>query len=370
MKRTLALMSSAHPSDDVRIALKEGRSLAEAGFDVSFIVPFQPGTASIHPVQPVFLPQPKSRSARMTTTAFMVFWRALRTKARVCHFHDPELLPYGVLLKLLGRKVIYDVHEDISSQILGKYWLPKATRKVVGSLTDVVESMSCLFFDAIVAATPAIAAKFHPRKTKLIQNFPLSSEINVIPPANQERRGGLIFVGGITEIRGVFTMLEVLTRLPSDQKLHLVGRCSPANLKARMEAHPGWPQVVWHGWLNRTESIRLLGEAQVSLLLFLDSPNHIEALPNKLFEYMAAGIPVVASDFPLWRSIIDKAGCGFLVNPHRPSEAAEKVQWLLDHPIEAREMGRRGRMAVQSKYNWDTEAQKLVALYNALLPLR
>ncbi len=361
-------MSSVHAPDDVRIALKEGRSLAEGGFDVSFVVPSRAGVRSLGPVQPNFLRPPKSRSSRLTVTAFMVFWKAFRSKASVCHFHDPELLPYGVLLKLLGRKVVYDVHEDMGKQILGKHWLPRPTRKFIAALTQTMEKLSSRFFDAVVAATPSIAEKFPPQKTNLVQNFPLSSEIGFLQEDKPERPGGLVFIGGISELRGAFTMLDIIARLQGNQTLHLAGRCAPANLKARMEAHPGWAKVTWHGWLDRPEIIRLLSRSQIGLLLLHQSPNHIEGLPVKLFEYMAAGIPVVASNFPLWRGIVESARCGFVADPLRPDEGAERVQWLLDHPDEAREMGQRGRVAVESKYNWDSEARKLLALYNTLLP--
>ena len=82
---------------------------------------------------------------------------------------------------------------------------------------------------------------------------------------------------------------------------------------------------------------------------------------------MAASLPVIASDFPLWRQIVDGAGCGLLVDPLDPKAIAGAIQWLLDNPHEAEAMGRRGRQAVATEYNWDRETRKLVALYNRML---
>jgi glycosyltransferase involved in cell wall biosynthesis len=104
----------------------------------------------------------------------------------------------------------------------------------------------------------------------------------------------------------------------------------------------------------------------MGLVLFHPAPNYMDAQPHKLFDYMAAGIPIIASDFPLWREIIGAAGCGIVVDPLKPQEIAKAMQWLWEHPVEAKKMGLRGREAATSRYNWDHEGQKLVSLYARL----
>ena len=89
-------------------------------------------------------------------------------------------------------------------------------------------------------------------------------------------------------------------------------------------------------------------------------------MPIKLFEYMAAGMPVIASDFPLWREIVTDAGCGLLVNPEDAPAIAAAINRLLGDESMARQMGEAGRQAVLSRYSWSAEAQKLVALYAQL----
>ncbi len=96
-------------------------------------------------------------------------------------------------------------------------------------------------------------------------------------------------------------------------------------------------------------------------------PNHVDAQPNKMFEYMSAGIPVIASDFPLWREIIEGCGCGICVDPLDPKKIAEAIDYLVDNPEIARRMGENGRKAVYDRYNWDVEEKKLLALYDSLL---
>jgi len=130
---------------------------------------------------------------------------------------------------------------------------------------------------------------------------------------------------------------------------------------------PGWQRVDFRGWCGRDELRRILAEAALGIVTFLPAPNHIESQPNKLFEYMSAGLPVIASDFPLWRKIVEAANCGLLVDPRDPAAIARAIDWLLEHPTQAQEMGRRGQQAVAARYNWDHEVQALLKMYRGLL---
>jgi hypothetical protein len=89
--------------------------------------------------------------------------------------------------------------------------------------------------------------------------------------------------------------------------------------------------------------------------------------PTKLFEYMAARVPVVASDFPLYRAIVEGAGCGIVVDPTSPHAIAEAVRYLLDHPEDAQAMADRGRAAMLERYNWHASKEALLELYARVL---
>lgn len=365
----VVIMSSVHSADDIRINLKEARSLARSGIRVALAAP---GLSQLPPterLQIITTARHKSRSIRMFRGTYDIFAAALRSGAKVCHFHDPELIPYGILLKLLGRKVIYDVHEDVPKQILAKDWIPRYLRKPIANCAQIAETVASSIFDGIVAATPSIARKFPARKTFTIQNFPLQSEIMVSEPHEGLKVKSLVYVGGISRTRGLFTMLEAVRLINGTQTvaLHLAGRFTPPTLEEEAQKHPGWKHVVWHGWLDRSSTIRILRSARVGLLLLDATPNHTESLPIKLFEYMAAGIPVIASDFPLWESIIKHAGCGLLVDPKDSVAISNAMLWILKNPQKSDEMGRRGLQAVQDCYSWSSEEQKLLSLYAKLL---
>lgn len=120
------------------------------------------------------------------------------------------------------------------------------------------------------------------------------------------------------------------------------------------------------GFLSRSDLGLLLARCRIGLVLLHPAPNHIEAQPNKLFEYMAAGLPVVASDFPLWRDLIEGLGCGLVVNPLDPGEIAGAISILLEDPLRAEAMGRRGKEAIAAKYNWNIEARDFLNLYGQI----
>lgn len=370
----LVHFTTVHSRGDTRIRIKELSSLA-AGLGEAVALFVQDGHGPTMDasgnVQVIDIgARPTQRLARMTLVAWRM-WRAVKAaRPVVAHFHDPELIPVGLALKATGVKVVYDIHEDVPRQVLSKHWLPDWSRRPVAVMVALAEKIAAVAFDGIVAATPTIAARFPAGKTVTVQNFPLLDELQA-PAAKPfvERSVRAVYVGGISEIRGAHEMVEAVGLVPKRYGLRLAlgGSFSPVSLREELEALPGWEHVDALGWLQRPDVASLLSEARMGFVLFHPAPNHVDAQPNKLFEYMSAGIPVIASDFPLWRQIVDGAGCGLLVDPLDPEAIAQAMTWLLDHPKEAEAMGRRGREAVESHYNWASEAEKLLALYGRLL---
>jgi glycosyltransferase involved in cell wall biosynthesis len=164
-------------------------------------------------------------------------------------------------------------------------------------------------------------------------------------------------------------MIQAMALLPNTlpATLELAGpQSQDDNNIALLRNHPGWTRVQHHGFIDQSSTFRILQNVRAGLVLYHPEPNQVESLPQKIFEYMGAGIPVIASDFPLWRRIIGDAGCGYLVDPRDVSAIAKTIEYVLTHPAEAEAMGHRGQAAVLAHYNWDTEAKKLTALYRQL----
>jgi len=363
-KARVAHLTSVHSPFDIRIFQKECVSLGQAGYDVVLIAPHKHDEVK-KGVRIRAIPRPTNRRQRMLRTTWHAFKAAINESVDVVHFHDPELIPVGLLLKLRGKRVIYDVHENVPDHV--KSYAPAVFQPLIGWLAQLTEHVAWMCFDGVVAATGTIAKRFPTRKTITVQNFPIPDELvsnNGHVPYHQ--RGPLIaYVGGINLIRGLKQMLRGLSMIPKTVgvRLAIAGSFDSPELEREAKEMPGWEQVEFLGWRSREELATLLGHARMGLVLYHPVPVHAGAQPNKLFEYMSAGIPLVASDFPLWREIVEGTQCGLVVDPLNPDAIAKAIQWLLEHPAEAEAMGRRGRQAVGSSFNWDREALKLIDLY-------
>lgn len=366
-------MTSVHGALDNRIFRKECRSLAGAGFSVTAIAPY-PTDAVVDSVNIRGVPREQSRLGRMTRTVWHVYREAVRQNGDIYHFHDPELIPIGLLLRFSRKRVIYDLHEDCPRDILAKPYLPAWSRGLVAWCVEKLESAACAHFSALVAVTPVIAARFEKinRRTVVVYNYPRTDE--VIPcdctSAWLQRGNAVAYVGGITRDRGISQMVEAMSLLPVSlqARLELFGPTVSGDVDlGEFNQHPGWARVQYHGVLDPVTISRRLSNVRAGLVLFHPVPNALESLPQKIFEYMGAGIPVIASDFPLWRRLIQDSGCGVVVNPLDPKAAAAAIEYVLTHPKEAEEMGRRGQTAVLECYNWGREAEKLVGLYSDLV---
>ena len=361
-------LTSVHRPNDVRIFEKQSRSSVKEGFEVCIVVPCNHDYER-DGVKIISVSKPKSRFTRMTTTFLQIYRKAVSLKADLYQIHDPELIPLGILLKIRGKRVVRDIHEDIPKQILSKFWINKNLRSLISIIIGTIENICTKFFDGIVTATPSIFSRFESEKTILVQNYPIIEDRKFDNLDYSHRKNRIVFIGGITKIRGIYEIVESLNYLDNNLEVifDLVGAFDPPILEEKVKNNEGWGKVNFLGWKSRDTVNSILGESRVGLVLYHPVPNHVEAQPNKLFEYMEAGIPIVASDFPFWRKIISESEVGVLANPLNPRDIAKKITWLLKNPKISKKMGENGRRAVKEKYNWDVEVKKLISLYNKIL---
>lgn len=364
----IAHLTSAHPRHDVRIFFKECRSLAKAGHEVHLVVADGKGSEVRDQVSFHDVGSNPRRFKRMLTTPRKIYKKAVELDAELYHLHDPELLPIGYKLKKAGKKVIFDSHEDVPLQILGKPYLNRVSKQLISKSFAFYESWVCAKLDAIVAATPFINEKFAAinQLSVAVNNFPMLDELSMINIQWSEKKNQACYIGSIDKNRGVVEIVDAIQYVSGDTNLALAGDVKRDALGLALENSPGWRRTQALGFLDREHVKETLGLSRVGLVTLYPTQNYLDALPVKMFEYMAAGIPVIASNFPLWRSIVEQSQCGICVDPLVPKQIAKAIDYIIEHPDAAEAMGRSGRQAVQEKYNWSIEEKKLVELYAKL----
>ena len=362
-------LTSVHRRDDVRIFHKECVSLSK-NYDVSLVVADGKGNATVKGVRISDVGKSTGRLYRMLITTRKIYRKSIELDANIYHAHDPELLPVLLKLKRKGKKVVFDAHEDLPKQVLSKPYLKPWPAKIISRTMAWYENRVCKKLDAIVCATDSITGKFRKinRASTCVNNYPFISELKSVSSENKHRRYAC-YIGGFSEIRGTYQVVKSLESVRgSDTKLVLAGSCDDDDFTRKLKNLTGFEYVDFRGLLKRTELMSILESSFAGIVTFLPAPNHIESQPNKLFEYMSAEIPVIASDFPLWREIIEGLNCGICVDPKSPDAIADAINYLVDHPEKARAMGANGRKAIVDKYNWEHEEVKLMNLYNRVLP--
>ena len=371
-------ITTIHSPFDTRIFHKEVKTLVKTGYEVSLIAPKADNnqmTKVVDGVKIIFLPKSRNRFFRILCSTRKAHTIAFKEKADIYHFHDPEFLPWAIKLKKgTGAKVIYDVHEDIPQQIISKEWIPQFFRGTVSKTFDIYEKSRVRNLDFVIAAWPKIKEKFQKAgitNVETITNYPTLEYFKQTTYNNQLTTNGreikLIYTGGLTRIRGIKEIIKSLNYFTDKKvKLILIGKFQEEGLEEELKRTLEWDKVEFKGWLNHRLVCKELMNANIGLICLLPTPNHINSFPNKLFEYMAAGLPVVASNFPLWKGIIREENCGLTVNPQEPREIAKAINYLIEHPTESRKMGENGRKSVLEKYNWEKESQKLIKIYQQL----
>lgn len=361
-------LTSAHPVEDIRIFHKEASSLANSGlFDV-FLIAVNCEEKTFNNVKIVSaISKSSSRLWRIIQHSKAAYQKALELDAEIYHFHDPELLPYGLKLKRKGKIVIYDSHEDVPRQILGKPWIPLFIRKPIAYFFEKYENYVSKRLSFIVVSTPTIKKRFisiNPN-CEAICNYPILKE-NTELPSWESRKNEICYIGGITKIRGIIELVQALNLIP-EIKLNLAGPISPVSLREELEALPAWKNVKDYGFVDRKTIVEILNKSKVGVVTLHPQENYLDSLPIKMFEYMYAGIPVIASNFPLWEKIVNDNNCGICLDPFDIQAIADSISLLLNDDEKSKQMGENGRNAVLNQFNWENEEKKLVELYLNLI---
>lgn len=366
MTAKLVHVTTVHPRFDTRIFRKECGSLRDAGYDVHLIVADGNGDAEADGIQIHDVGGTKGRLTRMLLLPLRAFSRVRSLRPAVVHFHDPELLLMGLTLRLLGYRVIYDAHEDLPRAILSKHWIRPAIRRIISSIFEFIEDFCSRRLSAIIAATPHIARRFQAIQDNAIcvTNYPVIAEGRGSQEPQPDPRT-FVYVGAISRKRSAFEMVRATAM--AEARIIIVGPYEDQALADELAAMPEWKNIQYLGIVDHGRIWELMWRSLGGLLFFYPEPNHLNSVPNKMFEYMAGGIPILCSDFDDWKKIILENEIGLTCNPLDSKAIAALMRQIIDDPEAAKAMGRRGRQVVMEKYRWENEAAKLVALYERLI---
>lgn len=366
IKIKIAHLSSVHFALDTRIFYRMCRTLA-AEYDVTLIA-VHPKKEEREGVRIIPFRRYHNRGFRVFFGWWFMFLKAISVNARIYHLHDPELIPCGLLLKMFGKQVIWDVHENIAEDIFDKPWIRHQRRAY--NIFHFFEKLACRYF-TIILAEKSYEKRYHgmAKQCYTVMNFCDTDffEPYVLPVPKTGK--GLFYIGIILENRGILQIAEVLQIAKQKGEVlefHCVGELY-TDLERKLKALPYYneirDQLHFYGRLPLDEGYKIAAKCSVGLCIIWPMKNSVESYPTKIFEYMAIGLPVVTSDFPLYRSVVGENGCGICVNPMKPFEIFEAIEAIHRDVEKSEQMTKQGKMAVRNNFRWQTESLVLTKVY-------
>lgn len=370
MGKKVMILSSVHAYDDPRVFHKEAVSLANAGYEVQLhaVADFE---KKVEKGVTIYGVKRLTRWKRLSN-GWELYKRALKSGADIFHFHDPELLPWGVMIqKKTGKPVIYDSHEDFPEQINTKPWIPKALRPLVSNIVKVVEKGLAKRLSAVITVREKFNEKFTSKGAKevvAIKNYPLFT-----PPFTANEQDGvnrILYVGGVSYLRGYKEMIEMMNYIPEEfnAELHIIGPFQHIKPEDHNKAELNKKRIYTHGRIPFEQVREWYAKGKIGLTCLHPVDNYVESLPIKMFEYMSVGLPQVATNFPFWKEILEDNQCGYTVDALNPSAMADRVVEILRNEDHYQELSENARKTYEEKYNWKTEEKHLIGLYQKLLP--
>lgn len=363
-------MTTVHKRYDGRILMKECLSLKEHGLDVFLLVNDKDSNEVYKGVKIVstgFVPA--NRLDRIINSSKKMYEKAMEIDADIYHFHDPELIMVANRLKSNNKIIIFDSHEDVPSDIADKPWIPKLIRGFISYIYAYYEKKSVKKYDAIISVTPHIVERFKRFHTNvhMITNYPIIFSTDFL--RKKKPNNNICFAGAVNETWNHEIIIEAIKDL-DDVSYILAGPTTEAYLN-KLRSLEVWGKVEYLGTIPKDEVVnKIYNNSSIGMVL-----NYSKQLVvgkgtlgnNKFFEYMLNKIPIICSDYDLWKAIVENNECGIAVNPNNVGEIKEAIKYLLDNPEIAFKMGENGYEAIMREYNWGNQAIVLKSLYDDLI---
>ena len=367
-KHKIIHLTTVHYPYDTRILRRECVTLAEKEeYDVQLLNGYGVNDTFKGVKLTSFDNKKRGRFGRMLIRGWLAFISTKRKKPHICHIHDPEIIWIGWLLQFFGTKAIYDAHEDYSQKIKSKHWLPKPLRLISSNLYSSLSNFFVQRFEAVISATESIAEKHPCKRNYTIHNFPRFGELSQNDKQIQRASNQIVYTGGLTAQRGIKQVLQALCEhCPSNWHLVIVGKSTSA-VKKELRNYLEDPRVEYRGEVPFEDVKMLLQESEIGTVCNQPGFDYENALPNKLFEYMASGLLVVCSNFKKWKEIVEGTESGLTCNTENPFELGALFNYIFENPDLIQKLGSNGPQTIQKNYSWEKESEKLLQLYEDIL---
>lgn len=367
-------LTSGHSVDDDRIFIKECSSLALFGYDVSIIGCGENNNQDVKngvKRTTLFIPV-KSKLERMLMRSKAVYKEAKKYNADVYHIHEIELFYYALKLKKNGAKIIFDCHEDWLVYYEGVKWLPKIIGKLASLFIKNMFRKYLKRFDAVISVSPHIVNKLNKYSSKvfMITNYPIYNEKNQIHYSQDDyinRENTIFYSGVVYEMSNQEVILNAINNIDNVRYLiagKLLGKYG------EMISNKLLPnKASFLGYLAKEDLNNIYKSATMGIILF-DYHGNVGFKTgtlgnNKIFEYMKYALPIICTDFDLWKEmIIDKYKCGICVNPNDIYEVQNAINYLINNKEIAYQMGQNAQKAINKEFNWTSQEKILLDIYN------
>lgn len=265
--------------------------------------------------------------------------------------------------------IVFDIHENIAVQILDKTYIPKVLRGLVSFIYKKVEHYHLKYFHLIIAEHSYQNVYTNKgRSLTTVLNMPDLSHFE--PYVNNSREGNEIFyIGGVSDERGLDVTLESLKILKSKGTeffMHYIGPISEEKI-SELPLEEIQQNIKFYGRMDSKEGFEISKKCVVGLSVLKPIKNYVGSYSTKIFEYMAIGLPVITSNFPLYQKVVERYDCGFCINPYSSSELANSIEKLILNTDLANQMGSNGQLAVKKRFSWSSEKGNLFGLYEEVL---
>lgn len=366
-QRRIIHITSVHKCLDSRIFHKEISVLRKAGFAITLICPNCHNEDITEPdINIEHIPCFNNKIIRMFLSPVLILIRCISKPSAVFHFHDPEQMITGLILTLLGRKVIYDIHENVRGMIVSRKWLK--TRLLKAFISQAVYMMDRIIvraYSGIIVARPDIAEFYQNLNMIIFRNFPSVKYMKKVNQYRENKKKVVIYAGGLTAIRGIKQLIMAFDNMGDKAELWLMGPWLEKNLQKECEHLPGYQYVRYLGSKPYGEHFEYIRKADFGIIPFLPGPNHNTTLPNKPFEYALCDCVLLMSDFDYWKDIFDDMG--FFFNPLDPDSIALSINSAIDNPDLCEHYRTKAFRKIRDEYNLENEGHKLIEFYNDIL---